>query len=167
MCGPGVVAPLLIASTAAAAAGAGISALQAASASRYQAKIADRNAQLANEQARDAQDRGQIAAQRLYRQIGQQKGQQITAMAANGIDLGSGSALQVQRDTAMIGAEDAAQLYRGVDAEVKGFGVNAANYRAQASGARQAATGAIVGGIFDVGSTVLGGATQYAKLKPR
>ncbi len=165
MCLPPPV--LALAAAGVAAAGAGVGAMQAAASSRYQARIADRNAQLANEQARDAQDRGQIAAQRLYRQIGQQKGQQIAAMAANGLDLGSGSALQVQRDAAMIGAEDAAQLYRGVDAEVKGFGVNAANYRAQASGARQAATGAIVGGIFDVGTTVLGGAQQYAKLQPR
>ena len=36
---------------------------------------------------------------------------------------------------------------------------------AKATGARQAASGAVVRGIFDVGSTVLGGATQISKLK--
>ncbi|MFL0418420.1 hypothetical protein ACH0CP_12710 [Sphingomonas sp. 179-I 2A4 NHS] len=164
MCDPGT---LLIAATATAAIGAGVSAAQNAAMSNYQAKVADRNAGLANGQARDAQERTRTQALRVGRQVGQMKGQQRAAMAANGIDLGMGSALQVQQDAAMIGAEDIAQVYRQGDEEVRGFTLNAANYRAQAKGARQAAAGAIVGGAFDVGTTMLGGATQYSDYKAR
>lgn len=148
-----------------AATGKIVGGIQAAAAHRYEAKIAERNAGLANEQGQDAQQRGQLEASRAYRRIGQVKGQQIAAMAANGIDLGVGSALQVQQDAAMIGAEDVGQIYKATNEEVRGFGTTAANYRAQASGSRQAASGALVGAAFDAASTALGGASQYSRLK--
>ncbi len=162
MCDPGT---LILASTAVAAIGSGVTAAQSAAMSRYEGKVADRNAQLTTQQARDAQDRTRIEAARLYRKAGQTGGQQRAAMAANGLDLGFGSALQVQQDTAMITAEDAGQIYKSGAEEVRGFDINAGNYRAKAQGARQAASAAIVKGVFDVGSSVLGGATQYSKYK--
>lgn len=163
MCEP--VTALTVAATAVAAAGSGVSAIQSASMQRYQARVADRNAGLSNEAARDAQDRNRIEAQRLYRKTGAVAGQQNAAMAANGIDLGFGSALQVQQDTAAIGAEDVSQLYRSGYQETRGFEISASNDRAQAAGARAGAKAAIVKGVFDVGSTVLGGASQVSKYK--
>jgi hypothetical protein len=161
MCGPA----LIIAATAVSAIGSGVSALQAASMSRYEAKIADRNAQLEGEAARSAADNGRIEAQRQYRKISQVQGQQAAAMAANGIDQSFGSAQQVQRDTAAMGAEDIQSIYDQTGQNIRGFDIRASNYRAQATGARRDATGALVKGIFDVGSTVLSGANQYSKLK--
>jgi hypothetical protein len=162
MCEPGT---LIVASTAAAAAGKGVSALNAAAGQRYASRIATRNAQLANEQARDAQAANRLEAQRLYRKAGQVAGQQNAAMAANGIDLGFGSALQVQGDTAMLVGEDATQLYRKGFEETRGFEIDALNQRAEAAGRKRAATAALVEGAFDVGSTILGGAKQYDQYK--
>lgn len=162
MCGP---AALVIAATAVTAAGQGVSALQAASASRYEAKIAERNAGLERESARNAADNGVIEAQRQYRKIAGLQGQQQAAMAANGVDLGFGSALQVQRDTAAMGAEDISSIYDQTGQQVRGFDIRASNYRAQAISSRTAASNALVRGAFDVGSTILGGANQYSKLK--
>lgn len=163
MCDP---VTLIAASTAVAAIGSGVTAMQSAASSRYEAKVADRNAQLANQQGRDAAERQQTEAQRLYRRAGQVSGQQRAAMAANGLDLGFGSALQVQQDSAMIAAEDAGQLYKAGNEERRGFDIDAGNFRAKAQGSRQAASAAIVKGVFDVGSTVLGGAKQYNGLQP-
>lgn len=132
---------------------------------RYQARVADQNAQFANQQAQDAQERTRLEAQRQYRQIGATKGQQIAAMAANGIDVNSGSALQVQQDTAMIGAEDVGNIYKAGFNEAKGFEINAANYRSQAAASRQAATNTLIGGAFDMASTALGGAKQFNRYK--
>lgn len=159
MCDP--VSALIAASTAATAAGSGVSALNAAAGNRYAARVANRNAELANEQARDAQAANRLEAQRLYRRAGQMTGQQNAAMAANGVDLGFGSALAAQQDTAMLVAEDAGQLYRKGYEEARGFEINASNYRAEGRGRRQAATNALVEGAFDVGSSILGGAKQY------
>lgn len=162
MCDPGT---LLIASTAAAAIGSGVGALQSAAASRYQARVADRNAQLAAEAGATIDRNTKLEAQQRYRQQGQYAGQQVAAMAANGLDLGFGSALDVQRDTAMIGAEDIGRLYEGGFERRRGNDIEGSNYRSQAQGERQAATGALVKGAFDFGSTVLGGATQYSKFQ--
>lgn len=164
MCGPPALA---LAAAGVAIVGKGVGAMQSAAAARYQARVADRNASLAAGQANDAENANRLEAQRYYRQAGQRSGQQIAAMAANGLDLGWGSALDVQRDSAMITAEDVGQIYRKGDQEVRGFDINASNYRSQAQGARQAASGALVKGVFDIGSTALGAASQYGDLKAR
>lgn len=155
---------LLAVATAVKVAGTAFSALQAAASSRYEARVADRNAVLETEAARNAADVGRQEAIRQYRKIGQISGQQQTAIAANGIDTSFGSAVQVQEDTAAIGAEDVKSIYDQTYQNVRGFDINAANYKARARGARQAATGALIKGVFDVASTALDGATQYTKL---
>lgn len=163
MCVP--QAALIVAATAVSAAGQAMGAAQSAATYRYQAKIADRNAQLTAEQAHEAQLNNQVEAARLYRKAGQTEGAQTAAMAANGVDLGFGSAADMARDTAMFAAEDAGQLYRQGYNEQRGYDIKASNDRAEAQGARQAASGAITKGIFDVAGTILGGATSYAKYK--
>ena len=164
MCDPGT---LIVASTVAAAAGSAVNAAQSAAQSRYEARVADQNAKLTGQQVADAQARTRLEAARLYRKAGQVQGQQLAAQAANGVDLGFGSALRVQEDAAMVTAEDAGQIYKAGDQEVRGFDIEVGNYRAKAQGARQAAKGAIIKGAFDVGSSILGGAREYSKYKSR
>ena len=156
-------APLAAIAGVVSAVGSGVSALQASAAKRYQAKIEDRNAALANEAGRNALDNGREEAARLQRKIGQLQGQQVASMAANGIDTGFGSALDVQRDTAAMGVEDVRSLYGDTHQEVRGFDMNAANHRAQAQAARQAASGALVKGVFDMGSGLLDSVDKFKK----
>nr|WP_241527192.1 hypothetical protein [Sphingomonas turrisvirgatae] len=84
-------------------------------------------------------------------------------MAANGVDLGFGSALRVQQDTMMLAREDATSIARAADERVRGFDIRSSNARAEAKAARSRASGAIVGSIFDASKSILGGATQYTK----
>jgi len=65
----------------------------------FQAQLADINARMAEQTAQSEQLKGQkqVAAQTL--QAGQLKSKQRATMAANGIDLGVGSAAEVQAST--------------------------------------------------------------------
>ncbi|CAN5143256.1 hypothetical protein BH10PSE12_BH10PSE12_16580 [soil metagenome] len=167
MCGPAALAPLLIASTVVSTIGAGFSALQANAQGKYQAKIADRNADMARESERSAQDATKQEAAAHYRQMAQLKGQQRVAMAAGGIDLNFGSAADLQADTQLQGNEDLNRIYESGSQRARSFDIEAANFGATAQARRQAASGALVSGVFNMGATALGGATQYAKLVPR
>lgn len=143
------------------AVGQGVSALQSAAQSRYQAKLADRNAKLENESAGLALENTREAALEHYRKLAQLKGQQRVAAAANGVNVDFGSALDVASDADMLGREDSRRIYDTGYQEMRGFEINASNYRAEAQGARQAAKGALVKGAFDVVGTALSGASQY------
>ena len=163
MCEP--TTALLIASTAISSIGVVTAGVGQAQQYRYQAEFADQTARLANQQARDSIENTNLEAQRRYREIGQMKGAQTAAMAANGVDLNFGSPVDIQKDTAMIGAEDIAQIYKGGNERTRGFDINAFNYKSQASANRAQASGALMKGIFDGLSTALGGASKAAGMK--
>lgn len=163
MCNP--VLALTIAATAVSAVGTGMQAASSAAQSRYAARVADRNAQMEDLAARDAIDRGKVESQNYQRQASQMQGAQRASMAANGIDIDYGSAALVRGDSARFAGEDVQNIRQNSIREARGFEINAANYRSQAAGSRQAASAAVAQGIFGVASTVLGGAQQYQKLK--
>lgn len=164
MCDP---LSLTIAATAMATIGTGISAYQGYTQNKYQQKVANRNAALETEAARDSIDRSKIEAQQHWRKVSQIKGQQQVALAANGLDASFGSAAQLAEDTAMFANEDADALYKNQAQRTRGFEINASNFRGEASAKGQAAVGSLVKGVFDIGSTALSGATQYSKLKKK
>jgi len=164
MCDP---LTLTIAATTVATAGAGFQALQANAQSNYQAKVADQNAKLSAEAAKQEADNTRDAALQHYRKVSALKGQQRVAMAAGGIDIDFGNAGDLQADTEMLAREDAGRIYQQGAQSVRTYDIQGANYRSQAAASRQAATGALIGGAFDMGSTALGGATQYSKLKSK
>lgn len=162
MCDP---LTLAIVGTGIATAGAGYSALAANAQARGVEAQARVNEQEANRSAADAIHQGDVEQQQHYRQVSQQLGQQRAAMAANGLDLGFGSAADIQGDTAMIGAEDASTIAENTVRKTRGYQIQAANYESQARSAKSAASAALVKGAFDVGSTIIGGAQQYSGLK--
>lgn len=162
MCDPGT---LLIAGTAVSTLGAGYSALQANAQSTYQARVADQNARLAAESARQEQQNTRDAALQHYRKVAELKGQQRVAMAGGGLDVNFGNAGQLTADTEMLAREDASRIYEQGAENVRGFDIEGSNYRSQAKASRQAATGALVGGAFEMAGTALSGASQYSKLK--
>jgi len=165
MCGPAALPALLIAATAVTAAGQGLQALQANKQAKYQAKIADRNAALENEAARQEIENTRDRAVAHYRNVAAVKGRQRVMAAANGISLDFGSAADVVQDTDMLGREDARRIYDDGFQRSRGFEINASNYRAGARSARQAASNALVNGAFNMASTALSGASQYSKMK--
>src|SRR5438874_1575449 len=64
--------------------------------------LMDRNADIATFQADDAISRGTVAARRRISLAHQDIGQQRVALAAQGVDINSGSAADIQANTAKI-----------------------------------------------------------------
>lgn len=132
---------------------------------RNQAQVAESNKQLTREGAVDAIGRGQEEQRRLGRDVAQRVGAQTARMGANNVDLSFGSAARTVEDTRMIGREDSQMLAENVRREVKGYQIDAWGYESEKRAAKSEARQAKVGAAFGAASTVLGGATQYAKFK--
>lgn len=164
MCGP----PALAAAAAAAAViGTGVSALQANAQAQYQARVAERNQDLAAEAARREIEATQTERQEHYRRVAALKGQQRVAAAANGVSVDFGTAADVLDDTEMLSREDVRRInQRGAD-RVRGFDIEASNFGAEANASRSAGRAALVGGALKMVSQGLGGFSQYSDLKSR
>jgi hypothetical protein len=133
----------------------------------YQAKVAKANAGLEYEAARDSEDQGRRDSLSFYRQVGRLKGDQIAAMAANGIDVGFGSAARVQDDTASLAREDAGNVYRNTYERTRGNLINAANFVSEAKSARSQGQAAMIGSLFQAGGSLMGGFQQQRFLKAK
>lgn len=164
MCGP-AIGPLLIGATALSAVSTGLGALQSSAQARYQAKIAERNAGLEREAGRQEQENTREAALNQYRRMSQIEGAQRARAAAAGVGVDFGTAADVVAETQMLGREDVRRIYEQGAQNVKGRDIAASNFMAEASAQKQAATGALVKGALDFGSSVLGNAVQYKTLQ--
>ncbi|MDR8090368.1 hypothetical protein [Burkholderia gladioli] len=155
-----------LALTGAAVAGAGalMSGINQSNQYGQQADALDRNAALADAQA------GQVFAQGVQReetqraQAGQQLGAQRAAVAESGFDPNSGSALDVQVQSARNAELDALQTrYQGI---LQGTSLedSARQTRYQASVARASSRSSLISGGISAAASTLGGLASYAKL---
>lgn len=118
------------------AAGA-LSAVNQYQSGRQAAAVASANAESAEAQAQDSINRGNAAADEVRRRNRQALGTQTAAAAANGADISTGSALDIFGDTAQFGELDALTTVNNAQREAYGYEVQASNYKAQASAAKQ------------------------------
>ncbi len=162
MCEP---VTLAIAATAVSAAGSIVSGVNQSNQMRYGARVAEANAAMDRAAAQDAIDRGAKEEQRQYRKNAQVQGQQRVALAANGLEVDFGSAGDIQDDAKMIGWEDASTIRQNAIREAKGYEISAANNVDKAASSRAGAKAAVIGSVFDAGSTILSGASQVGKLR--
>ena len=142
----------------------GVGAVQQAQATaksnRYNAEVQNMNARLADRQARDAIERGQLEEQRKRTEVARLKGAQTAAMAANGVDLTFGSPLDTLVDTAVAGELDALTIRSNAYREAYDHKVDATNRRAGAQLSRMAASSAETGGWLNAAGTILGGGAK-------
>jgi len=94
-------------------------------AAESQAELSDFNAQVATLQAEDAIVRGQDEEQRFRTRVRSAIGAQRAGFAAGNIDVSSGSAVDVQADTAFLGEMDALTIRTNAAREAWGFKVQA------------------------------------------
>jgi len=119
-------------------------------------RFAHENAQLARKQAKQAIAAGEVQVQGLNRQARRIQGQQRASAAGQGVDVGTGSAADVQEETARLAGEDIARVRNNASLEAFGFQSRAFNEERAGSAARRA-------GAFRAGSTLLGAAYQSGK----
>lgn len=116
----------------------------------FQAQQLDANARIADISADDAIKRGESDAKAHRRRVRLQIGEQRAAMAAQGLDLESGSALDIQKDTAGFGAEDELTIKNNAFREAWGYKVKAEDLRSSATftrlGAKQQSRQTLVTG---------------------
>lgn len=143
----------------------GFGAIQQASAARqqgeYEAAVANNNAKVAQQQAENERQIGNIEEEQHRRRVRQALGAQRAALAANGIDTTSGTALDLQTETAQFGEEDALTIRANAARKAWGYEVEAGNYKAQAIGAKARAKNTAMGSYLGGAANLAGLGYQY------
>lgn len=135
------------------AAGTGLTAVGAYNQSQAAKAAAEANAKTAEIQAQDAQRRGEQDVQELQRRAAAYKSSQRTAMAAKGLDLGYGTAADLQDQVDFFSQADAATARTNARKEAWAARSQGANFQREAAASRPWLAG---------GSTLLAGAGQVA-----
>ncbi len=167
MCEPTTLA---IASLAATAASAGMSAIGAskqaeaqASAARYQAQVADNARKVAEWQAEDALKRGRTEEDRRRTKTALQISAQRAALASSGTLVeGEGSNIDITGDTAAAGEFDALTIRSNAERDAWSKRVQASNLHGEAALQRSKAAFADEMGMFGVGANLIAGASSVA-----
>lgn len=102
-----------------------------------QAEILDYNATIADAQAADAVTRGQEEENRYRQGVRSLIGSQRAGFAGQGVDVGVGSAADVQADSAFLGELDALTIRTNAAREAWGYKVQAADTRKRAEVTRK------------------------------
>lgn len=127
---------------------------------RYQADIADTNARLSELSAQSELLRGQREEQASRLRTAQLKSTQRAALAANGIDLGQGSAAEILTSTDFMGEVDANTIAANAVRQAWGYRTQGMNFQNEALMKRSTA-GAINPGMT-AATTLLGEAGRVA-----
>lgn len=99
----------------------------------YQAAVSKNNATMAEWQAQDALQRGATAEQQSRLKTAQLQGSQRAALAARGVALDEGSALNILDDTDFMGGADVRTIRDNANKEAWGHRVQGANYESDSS----------------------------------
>ncbi len=129
----------------------------------YQEKVAKQNAEVMENQAADARARGVIEAEQKRDEIRQLSARQAVGLAGNGLDLASGTSLDLFEETAQLGEYDIQAVRANAAREAFGYEAQATNSLQQASAARAAGKNA---GTSTLLTTVAKGAGQYYGMNP-
>jgi len=122
----------------------------------YNAAVASNNAKLAEYQAQDAQQRGDIETQKVSREAAQLKGAQRATLAARGLSLGEGTPLSLLEQTDYFGAVDVATSRTNTGKAVWERRVQAQQFESEAAQQRS-----VAGNINPLFSGVAAGASTF------
>lgn len=166
MCEPTTIA---MASLAVTAIGAGTQAygqMQAGEAAAelgaYNQQVAANNAKYAEAMAQDALQRGDIAATNQRERTAQEIAQQTVAAAANGVDVNTGSIIDLTSDTARYGELDRLTILNNAQREAFGNRVRGANFESEGNVAYAEGQNAKSAGTSAAFGTALSGAGSVA-----
>ena len=128
-----------------------------------QASAMEQNANFSRAQAHDAIERGGQEELKLRRQLAQHKGNQRAILATGGIDIDSGSAVDVQNASISEGEHDAEAIRFNAARQRWGYINQTENLEAQAAGMRAQGKAAARNALF--GGIVSGGLELYSGYK--
>lgn len=154
-------APAAIIGGAAGGIGSLVSGFSGSAQAKAQARQAQQQAGVAASNADAALDTGLTNAQRDYQQGGASMGALRAQMAANGVALDSGSALDVQTALGRTTGQNVGDTMYQANAQAVNYRNQATSYNNEARVQRQQATSSIVGGVVKAG---VSGLTTAASL---
>ena len=128
----------------------------------YQAQVNENNKQIAEWQAQDAVDRGSVKEKQHRIKVSQLKGRQRSVLAASGVEVDDGSALDILGDTAELGELDALTIRSNSEREAYDYKVAAMNQGAQAGINRVSGQNAASAGRYGAMTSLLSGAGSIA-----
>lgn len=133
----------------------------AASAS-YQSQVAKNNAIIAEQNAQFELQKGQVEAENQNYKTRGLVGQQKAAQGASGIDVNSGSALDVRKSAVELGHLDALTLLNNAGAKAAGFRAQGSNYTAEAGLDTMKASASKTAGTIGAFSSLISGASSFS-----
>lgn len=113
--------------------GAATSAVAQGQASSYQSQVAKNNQQIAGQNANYAASQGAQQVNQEAMQVRGQIGQQKAAQASSGLDVNSGSAVDVRASTAQLGQQSIANVRNSGARQVYGYTTQGQNFGEQAA----------------------------------
>lgn len=148
-------------------AGAGISAAGAieqgvatSNMANYNAQVAKNNAQIANQNAEYAINAGQAAAARQSLKSAATAGAIKTGLAASGVDVNTGSAVNVEESQREIEKLDTETVLSDAQLRAYGYRSAATSYKAQSELNTAEASQAPIGAAFKAGGSLLSNASS-------
>jgi hypothetical protein len=133
-----------------------------AAAANYQAQVARNSQQVAEQNARYAIQAGQSRAQTEDIRTGAVVGQQAAAQAASGIDITTGSPVDVRESTRQMGRLSSLNIMQNANLQAYGYRTQATGFGAQAGLDTAQAGFAKQAGFIGAGTSLLGGASSFA-----
>lgn len=154
--------PLMLAGGAVSAYGSIAKGNAEASAYNYKAGVAQVNTRIAEQNRDYAYAAGGREAARYGANAAQRMGKIITGQGASGLDVNSGSAVDVRASQRTADIADQKTIQENAGRRAYGFSVQAENFRAEESMNRSAASNAKSAGVLGAVSSLIGSATSVA-----
>lgn len=155
-----------IGATALSAVGAISQSRASAASAGYNAQVAQNNAQIATQNSQFAGAEGEQNVSASTAKTRALVGATLANQGASGVDVNSGSSVNVRESEAKIGALNALNIRSQAARSAYGYQVGATSDEAQAALLRSQKKNDITAGYLDAGATVLGGlgkASQYTR----
>lgn len=131
----------------------------------FQSQVARNNQKIAQENALRSIEDAQQATVDQGEEARQELGQLIAAQSASGLSLGVGSSLLRRRAADRLARRDNERLREAGNLRAQGFNQQAVDAEAQAAQARSAGRNALIGGAFNIGSSLISGAQSINKAR--
>lgn len=134
---------------------------------KYEQQVAESNARMAEENAKDAVLRGRTEAGQVLRRGRSIKGAQRAALAGQGVDVGTGTPADLQTETDSMGTLDAMTVQNNAWREAWGYKAEASNERIKGRFARFAskteARNTLLTGGLQAANSLVEGAYRYKR----
>ena len=153
-------APVLgLIGTAVSAGGSVLGGIAAGNAASYQAQVAQNNAQIAKQNANYALQAGQAKQEQAGLKAAEEGGMVKTALAANNVDVNTGSAKDVESGTREKGQLDQETIANNAELQAYGYQTQATGFEAQAGLDQATAAEAPIGAAIGATGSMLSGAS--------